>query len=234
LPASIPFLFALQDIDLSLDTHRAALEAAEAALEDESTVEEARAEVAEADVARQAGTRGQREREIEVEDMKARLAPLESKLYGGTIKSPKELQELDHQVNTLKEMVAEREAALLEQLTETESAASAYEKATARLAQLEADRAAEVERLRGEISGHQAAVRDLESRREEAAAKVDPQSLRVYSMIRPRTGGRAVARVERGMCGGCRISLPVSVVSRARAGTSLVQCTSCQRILAGF
>jgi predicted nucleic acid-binding Zn-ribbon protein len=40
-----------------------------------------------------------------------------------------------------------------------------------------------------------------------------------------------VAHVERGMCKGCRITLPMSVLQKARAGVGLVQCVSCERIL---
>jgi predicted nucleic acid-binding Zn-ribbon protein len=40
-----------------------------------------------------------------------------------------------------------------------------------------------------------------------------------------------VAVVERGLCQGCRISLPMSVVQKARAGAGLVKCVSCERIL---
>jgi len=37
--------------------------------------------------------------------------------------------------------------------------------------------------------------------------------------------------VEQGLCQGCRISLPMSIVQKARAGVGLVQCVSCERIL---
>jgi predicted nucleic acid-binding Zn-ribbon protein len=46
-----------------------------------------------------------------------------------------------------------------------------------------------------------------------------------------RRQGRAVAKVERGMCGGCRISLPMTVLQKARSGLDVVQCVSCERIL---
>jgi len=40
-----------------------------------------------------------------------------------------------------------------------------------------------------------------------------------------------VVKVERGMCQGCRISLPMSVLQKARSGFDVVQCVSCERIL---
>jgi predicted nucleic acid-binding Zn-ribbon protein len=40
-----------------------------------------------------------------------------------------------------------------------------------------------------------------------------------------------MARLDRNLCLGCRISLPVSTVNRARAGAVVVQCPNCERIL---
>ena len=42
--------------------------------------------------------------------------------------------------------------------------------------------------------------------------------------------GIAVAKVEQGICRGCRISLPTAELQQARSG-SLVRCSSCGRIL---
>jgi predicted nucleic acid-binding Zn-ribbon protein len=61
---------------------------------------------------------------------------------------------------------------------------------------------------------------------------VDPKTLSFYDALRAKHQGRAVAKVERGTCGGCRISLPMSLLQRARSGSHvMVQCSSCERIL---
>jgi predicted nucleic acid-binding Zn-ribbon protein len=71
----------------------------------------------------------------------------------------------------------------------------------------------------------------LRTRREGQAVNVDRSILSLYDAIRARKGGVAVAHLERGMCGGCRITLPVSVMQRVRGGGGIVQCVSCERIL---
>jgi len=233
LVSTIPFLSSLQDIDLALDAQRKVIDRARAELDDQTEVVEARRVLEEAQERLRDLAGLQREREFEVDDIRAKVGPLEAKLYGGTIKSPKELAELDHQVNTFKEMLAERESALLEQITATEGVAGTAETLQGALDRLLADRKADTQRLGREIAESDAIIKDLEAKRATAAALIDAAVLHVYSQIRPRTGGRAVARVERGMCGGCRISLPMNVVNRARGGWQLVQCTSCQRILLG-
>lgn len=191
----------------------------------------AAANLAEAEVLLASLRKAQKDAEFVVEESKAQVEPLEAKLYSGTIKSPKELQELDHQVNTFKSMLAEREGALLEQLAAVESQTATVEAARSELEAARQEFAERGERLGGEIDQHLGRIAALDARRADAAKLVDPAVLRLYEQLRPRVGGgRALARVERGMCMGCRISLPVNVVSRSRSGDT-VQCTSCQRII---
>ena len=76
-----------------------------------------------------------------------------------------------------------------------------------------------------------AALRELDERRRGLASKVDQSSLRLYEELRAKKQGRAVAKVEQGMCQGCRIVLPARDLQRARGSQGLVQCSSCERIL---
>ncbi|MER3420422.1 MAG: hypothetical protein C4290_07815, partial [Chloroflexota bacterium] len=63
------------------------------------------------------------------------------------------------------------------------------------------------------------------------AGRVPPQFLALYERLRSIKRGQAVARIERGVCAGCRITLPTTVQQRARAGAQVLQCPSCERIL---
>ena len=40
-----------------------------------------------------------------------------------------------------------------------------------------------------------------------------------------------MAKLDRDLCTGCRISLPTNMVNKARSGNALVQCPNCERIL---
>ena len=62
---------------------------------------------------------------------------------------------------------------------------------------------------------------------------IDAPTLGLYERLRSGRQGRAVARVERSICQGCRIGLPSHLVQRVRSGVVLVQCPSCERILVG-
>ena len=84
--------------------------------------------------------------------------------------------------------------------------------------------AANVERLSVEVTGY-------EAERRAVAADIDPGVLKVYEHVRRAHQGKGAARLDRNLCLGCRISLPTSTVNKARAGSALVQCPNCERIL---
>ena len=82
--------------------------------------------------------------------------------------------------------------------------------------------AAEMEQLNTKLS-------DLKHQRESLSAEIAPQVVELYQDLR-RNKKLAVARIEQGICGSCRISLPITDLQRARSG-DLIQCSSCTRIL---
>jgi predicted nucleic acid-binding Zn-ribbon protein len=81
-----------------------------------------------------------------------------------------------------------------------------------------------IERLAAEVA-------EYEAERAEQAADIEPDLLGVYEHVRRAHQGKGVARLDRNLCLGCRISLPTSAVNKARAGSALVQCPNCERIL---
>ena len=70
---------------------------------------------------------------------------------------------------------------------------------------------------------------ELKHKRQLLSAKVDPQAVEFYNELKKQKG-TAVAKIEQGICCGCRISLPANELQRTR-GDSLVRCSSCGRIL---
>jgi predicted nucleic acid-binding Zn-ribbon protein len=69
----------------------------------------------------------------------------------------------------------------------------------------------------------------LNTQRKQYSATIEDETLRLYEKIISKKGV-AVVRVEQGKCQGCRLSLSMSEMQRARGGL-LVQCSSCGMIL---
>ena len=53
----------------------------------------------------------------------------------------------------------------------------------------------------------------------------------MYESLLKTRDGSAVAKVERGMCQGCRLTLPTLELQRARSSEGIARCGSCGRIL---
>ena len=70
---------------------------------------------------------------------------------------------------------------------------------------------------------------NLQHKRALMTAEIEPQVIEVYHELKKQKR-TAVAKVEQGICRGCRISLPTADLQRSREN-SLIQCSSCGRIL---
>jgi len=225
-----PDVLALQETDQALDRARARLTDVEGQMGESEELIAARQVVAEKqEVLTQLRSR-LHDAEWSVDDARGKATEVEGKLYGGTIRNPKELSDLNTEFALLKAQVAKREDTLLGLLVEIEEGEAQLDNAQSSLAERDAiwqqDQASFLEekaRLEPEIA-------DLDARRQDQLKTVDASSLRLYQLLRERHRGQAVAGVERGMCQGCRIALPISLLQKARSGVGLVQCVSCERI----
>ena len=74
-------------------------------------------------------------------------------------------------------------------------------------------------------------LENLTEERKETAGILPPTELRRYESLRTSKGGVAVARVERGLCRGCLMTLPTHQMQKARMAREPITCNSCGRLL---
>jgi predicted nucleic acid-binding Zn-ribbon protein len=224
-------LHSLQDMDLAIDRVLNRLREIEDGLEETEELRAARKLKDEkkniADVLK---TR-QTELEWEVDDVRTKAVEVEARLYAGTVTNPKELADLDADLKSLKSQTARREDVLLALLVELDEADTDEKRASAAYAEDEGAWRANCDALLTERAKLEPELETLQVSRESRAGTIGSSPLSMYTLLRERKGGVAVARVEQGMCQGCRISLPAAVLQRARGSSELVQCVSCERIL---
>lgn len=224
-------LYELQEIDLEIDAKNEALALVVSRLGESEALEEVRVSLATDEERLMELERSQRDVEREVEDLRSKVALLEEKLYGGSVKNPKELASLQEQVEHLKRKRRGQEDKVLDIMTEVEAMQKNVSLKSREVARIDEDWRAEQAMLSGEQAELNAALADLDQKRKDLISRIDAASLELYQGLRRKRQGRAVAKVEQGMCQGCRIVLPLNVLQRARIGQELVQCSSCERIL---
>lgn len=224
-------LFALQEIDLARDAARARLAEIEEGLTESEELIEARTLVEEKQRHLDEIKSRQSDEEAAVEDIRARADNVDKKLYSGTVTNAKELGDLHADFKMLNNQASLAEDKLLATLVEIDEADADRGRAQAAFAGENARWQEEQSRLRAEKAGIEPELARLDSERNETASALDARILSLYNLLRQRRAGTAVARVERGMCGGCRISLPSASLTKARLSNELIQCVSCERIL---
>ncbi len=222
-------LYRLQELDLEIESAQKLMARLRQRLGDDTVVRKARENLASAKHGLEEARRRQRRAEQENDDLVARLKAAEEQLYSGRIQNPKELTGLQHEVELLKTRRDRLDDNVLSTLDEVERAESAAAAAEVHLGKVETGWEREQEKLAAEKETLAGKLADLERNRQTLSSGIDAPAFGAYDRLRKQKG-RAVARVEQGICQGCRISLPSSELQQVRSG-NLVHCSSCGRIL---
>ena len=222
-------LFQLQEIDSGLNADEQSVSRIGRQLDDRSALNDIQSKLGAARQHLEGLTKEQRNLEWEIDDLSSKMKSVEKELYGGRVRNPKELTDLQHEDELLKARRAQledKDLSLMEQVELTTKSISALDNG---LKKAESEWQSQHKQLTADLEKLRAAIAGLKQKRETLVAGIDPQEVAVYQEVKKQRG-TAVARVEQGLCTGCRITLPVTEFQRARSG-ALVRCSSCGRIL---
>jgi predicted nucleic acid-binding Zn-ribbon protein len=145
----------------------------------------------------------------------------------------RELEALQHELNTLNRRQSELEDAELELMEQREAAQAALDAVVARLADASTRReAAEARRDQAmlDISKEQ----EFKSgARKPLADDLPPDLITLYDKVRGDSGGLGAALFRAGRCGGCRIELYGADLNRVKTASAdeVVRCEECRRIM---
>jgi predicted nucleic acid-binding Zn-ribbon protein len=169
----------------------------------------------------------------EASSLETRAKDVETKLYSGTVSSPRELQAMQADVDMLKRHRGEIEDRELEVMERREQLDQ--DLATAETALADVD--TEIERLRGVIAEAEAAI-DAEiaveaDARAGLAKQVPERLLADYERRRAKNRGGGAARLIGDTCQACHLSIPSTEVERIRRAPdgSVSYCDNCGAIL---
>jgi len=167
----------------------------------------------------------------DVQAVRTRIERDKQRMDSGSVPA-KELENLAHEIESLKRRQAELEDTELEIMERLESAQAAHEGYTRDVALLEASLAS----LRDVVANREAELAQQESEasaaRADIAAEIPADLLALYNKIRD-GGGVGAALLRQKTCQGCRIALPESEITRLRAVAedSVERCDNCRCIV---
>lgn len=168
--------------------------------------------------------------ETEIADLERKSHQASDRLYSGNVKNPKELTDLQHQIEAFGRHRSTLEDELLEAMLELEEAETQFAAATSHLQKTEASWEKSNAGLRQEQEQLALALHDLMGRRQEMTKLLKPTSLTLYEQQAKKSGGVAVAMVQYNLCNVCQVSVSALKIKAAQEG-ELVYCGSCGRIL---
>jgi hypothetical protein len=224
-------LFRLQQVDSQITQVETKLSKIQKTLEDNAELQAALEQIKATEEEQRASEHAQHKSEDEAQSQQIKIQQAESSLYGGLVRNPKELQDLQADIASLKKHLAVLEESELQDMLRTESAQAAVKKAQLELSQIQARLGGEHRQLFEEKESLNHELDRLQSERQAAASAIAVNMLKAYDELRQQRRGVAVAEVSDNACRACGTILTAAIQQTARYTTELVHCPSCGRIL---
>ena len=170
--------------------------------------------------------------EVDVETVTDRITKDEARLSSGNA-TPKELEQLQHEVESLEKRQEALEEIELEIMIRNDAVIARSNTLTTDLASLQT--------LKDEISGRlQSAtdeinkvIADKNTARNLVAGKIEKALIDLYEKIRGNAGGVGAAALVGNKCNGCNLAINAVEMDRIKslAKDELLRCEECRRIL---
>lgn len=169
--------------------------------------------------------------ESEMASLTDQVTKLEERLYSGSITNVRELNALETEHNTSRRKRARVEEAIPASKSTSEDATQTYSRLRSELTEKQNAWGKRLVDLKENHSNVGSEYKRIEVIRDSASKDIPLNDMTVYNALLPRTGGVAVVRVERGVCQGCRVRLPIGEISTMLKSVEMVNCSNCGRIL---
>jgi uncharacterized protein len=224
-------LYRLQQVDSQIDQIQARLKSIQQKLENDLEVRAAHEGFAAAERKHREAERILKLSEAEVEKQRIKIEQTEASLYGGRVHNPKELQDLQKDVSSLKRYLETLEERELEAMISVENAEKDLQAAKANLEHVQSNLKEQNRDLTQESETLSKNLERLNSERHAVITDIANQTLDIYDRLRKQKRGIAITTVTDNSCEACGTTLTPSQKQNARSTSQLFHCPTCGRIL---
>ncbi len=224
-------LYEIQTLELDIIERSKQIKAINARLDDDDRLRKTIKDFEAIKAAHEENNKLARILEFQNEAVFEKIQANETRLYSGSVKNIKEMQDLQLEVESLKRQHAQHDDELLRLLLALDQIKADLDarKLLIDEAQGEYDRLQQA--LRDEKAALSAEVESLMTKRKSALAKTPPNALQTYNRMRRVKGNRPVAVLRKKTCTSCGIEQDNTIMAALRRGQRLVNCINCDRIL---
>jgi predicted nucleic acid-binding Zn-ribbon protein len=224
-------LYQLQKLDSQLDQTDQRLLAIQSQLESDERLKEARQVVADrlAELGKVQKKLKKLEQDASAKHIKVEQS--ESNLYSGRIKNPKELQDVQAEVASIKRAITTLEDQQLELMLEVETVQADVKQSEDEFKSVEAVVLEDQASLNGERKQLQSKRERMLKEKDASLQQVEPAWLKQYQELRRKKRGIAVSAVIDSACSACGTTLTPGECQAARSPVNIMLCPTCGRIL---
>jgi predicted nucleic acid-binding Zn-ribbon protein len=177
--------------------------------------------------------REQGKAEADVEQVRTRIDRDRVRLDAGQVSSPRELENLQSEIESLHRRQSDLEEVVLDVMERQEAAQSRLQAAAAEREQVGADAAVAISSRDASFAEIDEQAGKAADRRAAVLADEPADLIELYERLRVQHGGVGAAALRRGRCEGCHLSLNTVDLNdiRAAAADEVLRCEECRRIL---
>ena len=169
--------------------------------------------------------------ELLFESTKTKGDKIEKNLYGGSISNPRELEDMQKELDMIRAQQQKCEDSLFKTLQSVEKTKYVVDKLETSIAKIKLSKLEEEKILTQKKKTLEDSSLQLREYRSKLSTSMNSQHLSLYDAINKSPISDPVVKIDRGMCQGCRISLPTGLVQSTKTSKTPIQCPSCSRIL---
>lgn len=226
-------LYRLQEIDSHINKAQRRLDEIQKILDDNNELKRAQTNFESCEVEQEITAKTLAKAEVEVKKQRIKIEQTEAMLYGGSVKNPKEVQDLQNKSESLKRYLLVLEDTQIEAMLDNDDKKDVLQKAQGDLDKVKAQLIQQNSQLAGEQSALSSTKERYLSERDVALPGVQSDHLVLYNKLRKTKRGVAVALIKDGGCAACGATLTPALEQKARSTAQIAYCSSCRRILYG-
>jgi predicted nucleic acid-binding Zn-ribbon protein len=177
--------------------------------------------------------REQAKAEADVEQVRTRIDRDRQRLDGGMVASPKELENLQSEIQSLARRQADLEEIVLDVMERRENTSADLRTATEERALVGSELAAVTAARDATLAELDEQAREAEAKRAQVAEVIPGELAELYDKLRAQHGGVGAAALRQRRCQGCNLALNTVDLNaiRAAADDEVLRCEECRRIL---
>ncbi|GAB3787279.1 C4-type zinc ribbon domain-containing protein [Nocardioides ungokensis] len=175
----------------------------------------------------------QRKVDADVEQVKARRVRDRDRMDQGLITNPKDLERMQHELQSLERRITSLEDDELEVMARLEDAQGNLDALSAQVAEAD-ERLAALATARDEkLAEIDATLTQLGADRAAAAEGLPEDLMALYEKLRTQKGGVGAAALHQRRCTGCQLGIDAAELSVIKKAPSdeVIRCEECSRIL---